>query len=1267
MTMKRLLLPFALVMSLEARAQSGWQVDSQATAEERAAPAKNESGVQPEKALERRRVVITRRTTEKKAPQVFREELEWEKARSIRLDQKTQELIEQLENLAKRPGQEKREGEIKMRLAELYFDRALATSVRESEAWEKDLRQWEVLPDAEKARRPRPPLRTPKADEFRKRALQLYAELERNSRGGDRGRSRMIQRDEVLFYLGSTLVDLGRGKEAAPYLEEMVGSYPSSGRLFGARLRLADLYFESGQFAKAVPHYLRLATGEGAPTDGQHLKAYSLYKLGWCYLNLGESGKAVLAFRRTLDASRENPSERRVVFEREALNDLTRAFALAGQWDEGENFFKGIDTEEGQRLLRDFRVTAAETARDNGNLPAADKLYGRLLENYGRDPQARDWALERAQLSLKSGRPAAYAAALEKVAKDYGPGSSWLSDQSFSEAEKNLVAEESSALLRREAKARHNAAQRRNKIELYRDAEPFYAAYFRIVPEPVGDAPENVHEMRFYHGELLYRLGRFDEAGKAYAAAGDGKYGPVAAYNRILSLREAARKNKGLSAELVKATEDFVDRYPKDDRANELLYSSAEQAFQGGDAEASLDTLRRVVERTPDKQTGVEAAERILFIHEKNKSLDAALTDSEAFASNAQLMKTGGPKFAARVKDYRDRARFKKIEEMPDATSDEQVAKARAFKAASAGFSGELREKALNNASVFAEKGGDANVRRSAREALLKDFPNSGFVQDVYGERAAQAAREGRWSDALANYRLFLKNADKPAAPAAKGKKPVADAGVENATWNMLYIRAHLDGFWPARAFPDRDIPKDLVSDLRSFLDRFPNARARPDAITVLALRKGATAADVNALKKLPKLTVDERATLEEGEVLATARDGSVKDVEALVKRFPPAKAQSSLILKDALGQAAFRSVEARYQAYARGKLDSSPSRFAKSLQARVSDVEKLESDYLRAVSYGNGSVALQSLERLARLFNQLASEIDRAGTKPEEKEALAQYSKPLRDKSVGFLRSCFEKAVEYKIGGAGLAACRSAAKEYDPSLLTVTDEILADPRWVPQIPAGSEPRPLVRTARSAFAAGRMGEFLLAESIATGDAQKSGAGDAQEPLRDLERAELENLKGLFNVRFGRLEAATRIFRAASDVGAAAQSGNAAELASVRTAALKNLAGLYVSVGDFNLALDTLSTLVETDPDVAWMKGTALRGTGKPAEAVQAYSRGLLKTGNNPTLLFNMALAQGAAGDTAGAATTMQKYVELETPSGSHPSRALLKTWKGMQK
>jgi hypothetical protein len=77
------------------------------------------------------------------------------------------------------------------------------------------------LPEEQKAKSARPRLNTPKADNYRKRALTLYRELERDSRGKDAGRSKLIDRSEVLFYLASTLMDLNNRKAATPSIDEL--------------------------------------------------------------------------------------------------------------------------------------------------------------------------------------------------------------------------------------------------------------------------------------------------------------------------------------------------------------------------------------------------------------------------------------------------------------------------------------------------------------------------------------------------------------------------------------------------------------------------------------------------------------------------------------------------------------------------------------------------------------------------------------------------------------------------------------------------------------------------------------------------------------------------------------------------------------------------------------------------------------------------------------------------------------------------------------
>jgi len=319
-----------------------------------------------------------------------------------------------------------------------------------------------------------------------------------------------------------------------------------------------------------------------------------------------------------------------------------------------------------------------------------------------------------------------------------------------------------------------------------------------------------------------------------------------------------------------------------------------------------------------------------------------------------------------------------------------------------------------------------------------------------------------------------------------------------------------------------------------------------------------------------------------------------------------------------------------------------------KTLNARIAALQKLEKDYLAVAAYGDGEVSLKIYERLARLYRRLAGDISQAPQlKVEEvKSFLEPQIKSLTEKADGFVRTCLDKAVEFKIGGAGLEACRAVAREFDPSLVTLGDDLVPSPRWISSGGAESV-RPVLRVAREAFAQNRNGEFLLAVAIAE---------KAKEPLTNLERAEIDNQTGLVNVRFNQFEAAVKAFRSVAD-------RQGTELGAVRTAALKNLAALYLVVGDYRQASETAGLMTDGDPDVAWIAGIAHRGAGRTADAVKAYESGLKKAPDNATLLFNLAVAHAAAAQFKEAAAAMQNYIERTTPPASHVSRQLYRNWR----
>lgn len=1206
---------------LYADARQVWGVESQN---------KVEVSIQQDADIERTRVRI-KRSVEKKAPSIKRESIAFEEVLRYKRLEKTQELIDQLEGLIPRTGQSARRGELQMRLAELYFDRSKDVASQESEVWRKEVEKWETLSPEQRNSIPRPVLKTPKADTFRRQALNLYNDLEKRSRGADRGRSQLIEREEVLFYLGMTLVDLGQGRNAESYLDELITKYPQSARAFSARLQLADLYFDRGAYKKALPLYLQLASDKASAELSIQVRPYVFYKLAWCYFNTAAYDKAVLAYKKTAELA-EQGGDASFSFKVEAERDLARTFALAGQYQDGINYFKDKD----KALLREHLRNSADLAASRGQERLSLGYYQDLIRENPKALEARDFAFARLELLRRGTSSSAFLKELESVVENFGDGSDWMAARPSDE--RKLYKDEIVALMRREAKAMHKAAQRSRQTERFEAAAPYYELYFANVPKPNEDTSENLHEMKFYYAELLYHIKDFDKAEAYYAKVGEGKYSADAAYARILALREVSAKDRSRSKDLRKATEKFIADYPNDNRASDLLYASAFESYSSGNRRESKETLLSIIEKYPDADAGLKAAERYLFLLEEEGDLDRAVEGVDVLSSNTKLMKAHGAILGSRIMDFRERASFKKIEKMPESSDSERTRKAEAFLALAPSLSPSLQEKALNNALVYSDKAQNKELSARVGEELLKKYPKSSFSRSLYLDQGEKQARSGQWSASLLSYSKYLELGQKD--------KALRKEDFETALWNRILIQSHLENQVGLRVRRKGGPSRELIRDWDEFFKSFPRSRFRRDVLEFAAFQVHVNSKDLEAWGRLPNLSGEERELLEFARLASVLRGANAKSRPSILKSWPATKARSlPWEHKKILASWAFDDVESDYRAFSQLKLNFAPKAFAASLNKKTKTLEDLEKRYIDVVAYGDGDTALKSLGRMAASYAAFAEELAKA---PVPAEQLADFVKPFNDKSLALAEECLTKAIEFKIAGEGLAECRSQMKSMNASRITLDHETLLSPGFIVPPPDASISK-LWENAERALRENRDGELLLAQKVARAEMDQSR-------LPAEWQFYFANLEALQAWREGAGQWAVRKFREALEV-----TGDPHR--ELRRIVAMNLASVYLQVGDYSEAISLMEGLSRKSPEAALIAGVAWIGQSKFGEAAKLFDEATDAFKSRRELLFHAALAWSKAGDKNKAIERMKKYVELVTPPASDISRRLLKEWR----
>lgn len=101
--------------------------------------------------------------------------------------------------------------------------------------------------------------------------------------------------DQATFYLGFAREELGMKAEAASTFAEILKHHPASAFVPESYLHLGEYHSGAeGNVLAALKAYLKASTY----TDSPHY-TYAMYKLGWCYRNVGEHDKA-LATMQTL-------------------------------------------------------------------------------------------------------------------------------------------------------------------------------------------------------------------------------------------------------------------------------------------------------------------------------------------------------------------------------------------------------------------------------------------------------------------------------------------------------------------------------------------------------------------------------------------------------------------------------------------------------------------------------------------------------------------------------------------------------------------------------------------------------------------------------------------------------------------------------------------------------------------------------------------------------------------------------------------------------
>jgi len=583
------------------------------------------------------------------------------------------------------------------------------------------------------------------------RAIKLYQQILQNYPQYQRA-------DEATFYLANALSDIGEREKAVEQFTGLVKTYSESAYVPDAYVQIGEYFFDTNNAYKALLAYEKAAKYKDSPQY-----AFSNYKLAWCLYNVGDYGKAIDKMKSVVQYSMTvqegagaGDSKKRMTLQEEALKDLVRFFADAGQMDEAYNYFTKLGKKD---LIKDMLKRLAGTYFEQGKFEECIQTYRRLISENPQGKEAPEYQNEIIQAYTKMNKKAETLQEIDRLQKTYGKTSAWARANSADQDAVKAAQEYVEKNLRTVATNYHNEAKKigtgKAAVDTYNLAYKAYTAYLSEYPEG-----KYTYDVRYAFGELLYKVKKFDEAYEQYMKVVQtdpkGQHSRFCAESAIFAADEMIKvspkppkpPDNKTSTDLTdweKKLLEACDQYSKlfkDEKVNKIIYKSAYLLYNHNQFKDASDRFRTVISMDPKSKEAEQAANLILDSFALVEDWDSLKKNSKFYFDQVGL---GSDSFKKEVYGIYENASLKFIEIDFKKTSDKKQGAANYWAFYQEFPTSQNADLALNNASVYYHDLGNVTDSMKVRLELINKFPKSKFYKD-------QVASLGFDYESIANF-----------------------------------------------------------------------------------------------------------------------------------------------------------------------------------------------------------------------------------------------------------------------------------------------------------------------------------------------------------------------------------------------------------------------------------------------------------------------------------------------------------------------------------
>ena len=271
-----------------------------------------------------------------KANQVDTRAAQSEELRKAAHDARLESISRLKEIIANSPATGDQKAEMLLRLADLYFEEGRDLYLGEMATFQKCFDDEFNKPNGKPEEACKQADFVKESRSWQDKSIKLYKQILTSYPQYSRA-------DEATFYLGQALSDTNQADPANAEFTKLVKTYPESKFVPDAYVLIGEYWFERNEAYKALNAYQKAAAYK------EHEKyAFANYKLAWCYYNVGDYAtaidkmKAVVAYSMSQSTTGDTAARSRLQLQDEALKDLVRFFAHAGEMDEAYEYLNKL-------------------------------------------------------------------------------------------------------------------------------------------------------------------------------------------------------------------------------------------------------------------------------------------------------------------------------------------------------------------------------------------------------------------------------------------------------------------------------------------------------------------------------------------------------------------------------------------------------------------------------------------------------------------------------------------------------------------------------------------------------------------------------------------------------------------------------------------------------------------------------------------------------------------------------------------------------------